>query len=60
MSTEEELTAQIVELGEKVKQAKADKKPKEEWDPFLQEMLALKVRSISRNWFFCRCIMAYQ
>jgi hypothetical protein len=49
MSTEEELTAQIVELGEKVKQAKADKKPKEEWDPFLQEMLALKVRSISRK-----------
>jgi hypothetical protein len=47
MSTEEELTAQIVDLGEKVKQAKADKKPKEEWDPFLQEMLALKVRRAS-------------
>ena len=44
MSTEEELTAQIVELGEKIKAAKADKKPKEEWDPFLQEMLAAKIK----------------
>jgi hypothetical protein len=43
MPTEEELTAQIAALGEKIKQAKADKKPKEEWEPFLQEMLALKV-----------------
>ena len=43
MPTEEELTAQIAALGEKIKEAKADKKPKEEWDPFLQEMLALKV-----------------
>lgn len=45
MSTAEELTAQIASLGEKIKQAKADKKPKEEWDPFLEEMLALKVRA---------------
>jgi hypothetical protein len=43
MPTEEEIAAQIVALGEKIKQAKAEKKPKEEWDPFLQEMLALKV-----------------
>eukprot|EP00529_Nitzschia_sp_RCC80_P039300 CAMPEP_0113461374 /NCGR_PEP_ID=MMETSP0014_2-20120614/11506_1 /TAXON_ID=2857 /ORGANISM="Nitzschia sp." /LENGTH=48 /DNA_ID=CAMNT_0000353129 /DNA_START=92 /DNA_END=235 /DNA_ORIENTATION=+ /assembly_acc=CAM_ASM_000159 len=41
---EQDLTAQIVGLGEKIKQAKADKKPKEEWDPFLQEMLALKIK----------------
>ena len=43
MPTEEELTAQIASLGDKIKAAKAEKKPKEEWDPFLQEMLALKV-----------------
>jgi hypothetical protein len=41
---EQELTAKIVELGDQIKQAKADKKPKEEWDPFLQQMLELKVR----------------
>jgi hypothetical protein len=51
MSTEEELTAKIVALGDQIKQAKADKKPKEEWDVFLQEMLALKVSSYPR--FFC-------
>jgi aspartyl-tRNA synthetase len=44
MSSEEELTAKIVELGEKIKAAKADKKPKEEWDPFLQEMLQAKIQ----------------
>jgi hypothetical protein len=44
MPTEEELSAQIVALGEKIKEAKAEKKPKEEWEPFLQEMLSLKVR----------------
>ena len=31
MSTEEELNKQIADLGEQIKQAKADKKPKEEW-----------------------------
>ena len=43
MSTEEEITSKINELGNAIKTAKAEKKPKEEWDPLLQEMLALKV-----------------
>jgi hypothetical protein len=43
MSTEEELNKQIYDLGEKIKQAKVEKKPKEEWEPILKEMLALKV-----------------
>lgn len=53
MSTEEELTKQIADLGEQIKQAKADKKPKEEWDPILKEMLALKVNSLDQVivWF---------
>jgi aspartyl-tRNA synthetase len=42
MGIEEELSAKIGELGEKIKLAKADKKPKEEWEHFLTEMLALK------------------
>lgn len=44
MSSEEELSKQITELGEKIKEAKKEKKPKEEWDPYLQQMLAAKVR----------------
>jgi hypothetical protein len=40
----EELTARIGELGEMVKTAKTEKKPKEEWEPSLHEMLSLKVR----------------
>ena len=40
----EEITTQIAQLGEIVKQAKTAKKPKEEWEPALAEMLALKVR----------------
>ena len=44
MSTPEELTALIAELGDKVKQAKADKQPKELWDEHLQAMLKAKVR----------------
>jgi hypothetical protein len=40
----EELAAQIVALGEQIKEAKLAKKPKDEWDPLLQQMLALKVR----------------
>lgn len=40
----DELTAQIKSLAESIKTAKAEKKPKEEWDPLLKEMLALKVR----------------
>jgi uncharacterized coiled-coil DUF342 family protein len=43
MSEEQELTKKIGELGEQIKQAKADKKSKEEWDPILKEMVALKV-----------------
>lgn len=46
MSTAEEITAQIVELGNKIKQAKADKQPKELWDEHLQAMLKAKVRSV--------------
>jgi hypothetical protein len=44
----EELTARIAELGEIVKSGKTEKKPKEEWEPSLQEMLALKVSPIVR------------
>lgn len=46
-STEEEiaaLTSKITELGNQIKDAKAAKKPKEEWDPLLQEMLAAKAK----------------
>jgi hypothetical protein len=43
MSTEEELTKKIADLGEQIKAAKTAKKPKEEWDPLLKEMLATKV-----------------
>jgi len=39
----DELTAQIKSLAESIKTAKAEKKPKEEWDPLLKEMLALKI-----------------
>lgn len=44
--TKEELTAKIAELGETIKGAKADKRPKEEWEPTLNKMLALKVSAI--------------
>lgn len=43
MSTPEEITAQITELGDKIKAAKADKQPKELWDEHLQAMLKAKV-----------------
>jgi aspartyl-tRNA synthetase len=43
MSSEEELTNKITALAEQVKNAKAAKLPKEEWDPILQELLATKV-----------------
>lgn len=42
MSSEEELAAKITALAEAVKVAKGEKKPKEEWEPVLQEMLAAK------------------
>lgn len=44
MSTEEEITAKIAELGEAIKTAKAEKKPKEEWEGILTEMLAFKTK----------------
>jgi hypothetical protein len=43
MSEEQAIAAKIGELGEQIKVAKAEKKPKEEWEPILNEMLALKV-----------------
>jgi hypothetical protein len=39
----EELTAKIGELGLVIRNAKAEKKPDEEWQPALNEMLVLKV-----------------
>ena len=48
MGVEEELTAKIGELGDKIKAAKAENKAKEEWEPFLNEMLELKV-SLQRH-----------
>lgn len=49
MSSEENaevaaITAKIAELGITIKEAKAEKKPKEEWDPALQEMISLKAK----------------
>ena len=44
MSTEQELVAQITALGDQIKAAKQANKPKEEWDPILQEMLAAKAK----------------
>ena len=37
------LTEQISKLGVSIAEAKQAKKPKEEWDPLLKEMLALKL-----------------
>mmetsp|Transcript_3470 Transcript_3470/g.3284 ORF Transcript_3470/g.3284 Transcript_3470/m.3284 type:complete len:611 (-) Transcript_3470:188-2020(-) len=42
MSTGEEIAAKIKEIGEIIKIAKAEKKPIEEWNSSLQEMLGLK------------------
>mmetsp|Transcript_24694 Transcript_24694/g.59538 ORF Transcript_24694/g.59538 Transcript_24694/m.59538 type:complete len:640 (-) Transcript_24694:706-2625(-) len=39
-----ELTDQIASLGTSIADAKKAKQPKEEWDPFLQKMLALKIQ----------------
>eukprot|EP00977_Amphora_coffeiformis_P000250 scaffold75_cov165-Amphora_coffeaeformis.AAC.26 len=44
LTTEEEYTAKIGELGDQIKAAKTAKKPNEEWDPILKEMLALKAQ----------------
>ena len=43
--TAEEITSEIAVLGEKIKQAKIEKKTQEFWGEFLQSMLALKVRT---------------
>ena len=43
MTEEQEIAAKIGDLGEQIKAAKAEKKPKEEWEPILKEMLTLKV-----------------
>lgn len=43
MTEEQEIAAKIGDLGEQIKAAKAEKKPKEEWEPILTEMLAVKV-----------------
>ena len=45
----EEIATKIKEIGAIIAAAKADKKPIEEWKPFLDEMLVLKVR------VWCRC-----
>jgi nondiscriminating aspartyl-tRNA synthetase len=42
MSSEEELSVKIADLGNQIKDAKQAHKPKEEWDPILQEMLQAK------------------
>ena len=39
-----ELTTQIASLGSSIAEAKKAKQPKEEWDPLLQQMLALKLQ----------------
>ena len=47
MSPEEEeaeIAKQISALGEQIKAAKTANKPKEEWEPLLQEMLSLKAK----------------
>ena len=50
MSAEQEIAAKIGELGEQIKAAKTEKKPKEEWEPILNEMLALKVSLHTHTW----------
>lgn len=39
-----ELSHQIAALGISITEAKATKQPKEQWDPLLQQMLALKIQ----------------
>lgn len=39
-----ELTNQITSLGTSIAEAKKAKQPKDEWDPLLQQMLALKIQ----------------
>mmetsp|Transcript_41932 Transcript_41932/g.51055 ORF Transcript_41932/g.51055 Transcript_41932/m.51055 type:complete len:608 (+) Transcript_41932:60-1883(+) len=44
MSSEAEIESKIKELGDGIKAAKGEKKPKEEWEPLLKEMLAMKAK----------------
>ena len=44
MSEGEEIADKIKALGAEIAAAKAEKKPKEEWETTLTEFLALKVR----------------
>ena len=53
-TTAEEIAAEIVANGDKIKLAKAEKKPKEDWEDFLQAMLTLKVRAE----IVCVCVCA--
>ena len=54
-TTAEEIAAEIVANGDKIKLAKAEKKPKEDWEDFLQAMLTLKVRAE----IVCVCVCVY-
>jgi hypothetical protein len=47
MSEGEEIASKIAAIGATIAAAKAEKKPKEEWESSLKEMLALKVNT---NW----------
>ena len=40
--SEEDLSNKIKALGDAIKEAKAAKKPKEEWESILKDMLSLK------------------
>ncbi|CAB9520413.1 Asparagine--tRNA ligase [Seminavis robusta] len=44
MGEAEDIAAKIGELGEAIKAAKAEKKPKEEWEGILKDMLAQKAK----------------
>ena len=44
MSTEEELTAKIAEIGDQIRQAKASGQPLDVWNPMLQELIATKAK----------------
>lgn len=44
MSEGEEIASKIAAIGATIAAAKAEKKPKEEWESSLKEMLALKIQ----------------
>jgi len=44
MTTEEDLIALIASFGDQIKAAKAENKPKEEWDHILNDMLSAKAK----------------